>query len=162
MYYTGVGRRIVLSLKYGDRTELAKPAAAWMSRAGADILTEDPVLIPIPSHWLRLLKRRYNPTVELAHALGRSTGLTVLPDGLIRHRSGKTQEGLDYTARFKNLEGAFRVNPRLESEISGKSVCIVDDTLVSGATLSEATSAALEAGARSVSVLVLARALKYS
>jgi len=160
LYYTGVGRRIVLSLKYADRTDLAQPAAKWMHRAALDMLNGDTVLLPIPSHWLRLVRRRYNPAVELAKALGRVSGNKVLHDGLLRHRSTKTQEGLGYDERFENLNNAFRVNSRREAEISGKSICILDDTFTSGATLTAATETALQAGAKTVSVLVLARTLK--
>lgn len=159
-YYSGVGRRIVLSLKYGDRTDLARPASTWMARAASDILTTEAILLPIPSHWTRLLRRRYNPAVELANALGRMNGLRVLQDGLHRSQSTRTQEGLGYAERFSNLENAFQVNARRKAEISGNSICIVDDTFTSGATLTAAATSVLEAGAKSVSVLVLARTLK--
>lgn len=162
LYYSDVGRRIVLSLKYGDRTDLARPSAAWIARAAADILREDTTLVPIPAHWARLLKRRYNPAVEIARALGTSTGCSVLFDGLTRHRSTKPQEGLGFDARFENLQKAFKVNARHGDEIRERSVCIVDDTFTSGATLSSATEALLAAGAKSVSVVVLARTVKSS
>ena len=39
--YSGVGRKLVLSLKHGDRTDLAQPAARWMARVAAPLLAED-------------------------------------------------------------------------------------------------------------------------
>ena len=160
VYYSGAGRRFVLALKYGDRTDLASTAAAWMARAASEELTPETVILPISAHWRRLLRRRYNPAVELAKALGRQVDLPVIHDGLIRHRATKTQEGLGVTDRFLNLQGAFKVNPKRMDELSGKRLIIVDDTMTSGATLTAATQATLGAGAASVSVLVLARTLK--
>ena len=160
LYYTDVGRRIVLSLKYGDRTDLARPAAIGMARGAADILTKETALVPIPAHWARLLRRRYNPAVEITRALGKLTSLNVLYDGLIRQRATKPQEGLGFDARYANLQNAFKLNDRHKHKILGKPVCIVDDTFTSGATLSAATEVMLEAGAKRVSVLVLARTLK--
>jgi predicted amidophosphoribosyltransferase len=34
LVYEGIGRRMVLNLKHGDRTDLAVPAAKWMLHAG--------------------------------------------------------------------------------------------------------------------------------
>ena len=36
--YTGVGRKLVLSLKYGDRTDLAQPVARWMVRKAEPVI----------------------------------------------------------------------------------------------------------------------------
>jgi predicted amidophosphoribosyltransferase len=56
--YRDNGRRLVLALKHGDRLDLAQPAARWMARAGAPILREGMLAVPVPSHWWRLLRRR--------------------------------------------------------------------------------------------------------
>ena len=36
--YTGVGRKLVLSLKHGDRTDLAQPVARWMVRKAEPLI----------------------------------------------------------------------------------------------------------------------------
>ena len=37
MGYLGVGRKLVLALKHGDRTDLAQPAARWMVRKAQEV-----------------------------------------------------------------------------------------------------------------------------
>ena len=58
--YDGAGRRLVLQLKHGDRTELAQAAAAWLRRRGRGVLRPETLIVPVPLHPLRLLRRRYN------------------------------------------------------------------------------------------------------
>ena len=62
--------------------------------------------------------------------------------------------------RFANMAGAIAPNPKARSDLKGRRVCLVDDVMTSGATLSSAMEALFEAGAERVCVLVLARAEK--
>ncbi len=84
--YAGSGRRLVLSLKHGDRTELARGAGRWMHRRARDLLTPETLIVPVPIHRWRLLRRRYNQSALLAHALARDTGGIANPMALHRHR----------------------------------------------------------------------------
>ena len=160
MAYRGVGRRLVLALKHGDRTDLAPSVADWLKKVGQPILTPDTVLVPIPIHWTRMLTRRYNQAAELSRALAYSANLTHCPDALLRTRKTLKQDGMTVDERFANLHGAIEANPKRADCFAGKTVCLVDDVMTSGATLTVATSALLSAGAEKVCVLVLARVEK--
>ena len=157
LMYRDRARRIVLGLKHGDRADLVQSAADWMARAGADILQPGCVLVPVPLHWLRLARRRYNQSALLAQALARRTGLIACPDLLQRVRRTPSQDGRTATQRAENLTGAIRVHPRRAEMARGASVVLVDDVMTSGATLSACTDACIAAGANRVDVLVLAR-----
>ncbi len=160
MAYGETGRRLVLSLKHGDRLDLVAPAARWMARAAAPIIQPDMLVAPVPLHWLRLLKRRYNQSALLAERVARLTGLEYCPDLLIRPRHTKSQEGRDREGRFANIAEAIRPHPRRRARIEGRHVLLVDDVMTSGATLAVAAEACLAAGASDVSVLALARVAK--
>ncbi|MGH1369990.1 MAG: double zinc ribbon domain-containing protein [Maritimibacter sp.] len=160
LLYKGNGRRLALSLKHADRPDLARPAANWMRSAGADILLSGAVLVPVPLHWTRLFKRRYNQSVELARALGQITGLHVAPQSLIRTRRTESQVGKGYDGRFANIAGAIEPHPSKSKPLEGRSVVLIDDVMTSGATLACAAEAATKAGAAHVHTLVLARATK--
>ena len=158
--YRDAGRRIVLALKHGDRTDLARPAAGWMAEAGREFLQADTLIVPIPIHWSRLLRRRYNQSAELARALGADSGCEVVPDGLVRTRRTLVQDGMTVEQREDNLRGAFAVNPRKPGNFAARRVCIVDDVMTSGATLAEAARCVRAGGAAQIFVLVLARVEK--
>lgn len=157
LIYRDAARRLVLALKHGDRLDIVGPAAGWMARAGADILEERPLLVPVPAHRFRLLKRRYNQAALLAKAIAKTRGLSCLPDSLIRWRRTPVLDGLSQEERFRTLDEAIRPHPRRGAALKGRSVCLIDDVMTSGATLTAAAEAAHAAGATEVSVLVLAR-----
>lgn len=157
LLYDGTGRRIVLGLKHGDRLDTAPELARWMRRAGGALLTPGTLLVPVPLHWRRLLKRKYNQASELARHVARGTGATPLPDALHRVRPTPPLKGLRREERRQVLAGALQVNPDRAARLSGGTVVLVDDVMTSGATLAAATDVLHDAGAARVSVLTLAR-----
>ena len=68
--YDDASRRLVLAFKHADRTDAAPAFAEWMARAGAELLADAHVIAPVPLHWTRLFRRRYNQAALLAAALG--------------------------------------------------------------------------------------------
>lgn len=160
LIYRDAARRIVLRLKHGDQSEVAQPAAKWLAQAGRSFLTSRTLIAPVPLHWSRLLKRKYNQSALLSGALGAETGLAQCPDLLVRRRKTESQEGKNSDQRFANLDGAIAVHPRRRHRIAGRPVVIVDDVMTSGATFAACAQACLEAGAADVSVLALARVAK--
>jgi ComF family protein len=160
LIYGGNGRNLVLALKHGDRMDLARPAAAWMTKAAQPILLPGMLVVPVPLHWMRLFRRRYNQAALLSRAIARSAGLEHCPDALQRKRSTGNQDGKTRDARFANLVGAFTVPRSREAKVRHRDLLLVDDVMTSGATFAAATEALFAAGARSVSVLGLARVAK--
>ena len=160
LLYRDTGRRLVLGLKHGDRTHLAAAAAGWLYRAGRPILREDQIVVPVPLHWWRLVRRRYNQSALLAGALARRAGLEHCPDALRRDRATPSQDGRDSDARFANLDGALA--PHRPERLRDRAVLLVDDVMTSGATFAAATEACHAAGAADVRVLALARVARES
>lgn len=160
LVYRGVGRRLVLALKHGDRTELALSAAMWMARKVPELGLRDPVIVPVPLHWTRLVRRRYNQSALLAGALGRQLGAQVCVDALQRSRRTKSLDGHGRDARFAAVEGAIRAHPTRGRVLAGRDVLLIDDVMTSGATLAASAEAARAAGAAHVFILVLARVVK--
>ncbi len=158
--YAGAARRLVLGIKHADRTDLMAPAANWMARAGVDILDTKPLLVPIPIHRTRLIRRRYNQSAELVHLIAKTTGCDECTDALERPVATKKQDGMSIEDRFENVRASMRVPASRLNVVKDRDVCLVDDVMTSGATLNAASEALLEAGASQVSVLVLARVEK--
>ncbi|RYG91358.1 ComF family protein [Loktanella sp. IMCC34160] len=160
--YSGSVRKMILSLKHGDRAEMARAAGPMLARVAAALPIGDaPAIVPVPLHWTRMLKRRFNQSALLAQAMaGRLPGAAYAPDALVRVRRTASLEGQGRDERFATLQEAIRPHPRQGGVLAGRSVLIVDDVMTSGATLAAATEAAHAAGATQVCVLVLARVVK--
>jgi ComF family protein len=160
LLYSDNARSLVLALKHGDRMDLARPAATWLMEAARPILRPDMLAVPVPLHWFRLLRRKYNQAALLSKALAGLAGLEHCPDALIRRRTTGTQEGRTRDGRFANLADAFQVPKPRQRVVEDREILLVDDVMTSGATFSAATEALFAAGARSVDVVALARVAK--
>jgi ComF family protein len=158
-YDSDKARSLAHRLKYHDRLELAGPMGRWMARAGADILAEADLLIPVPLHRLRLAARRFNQSAILARAISRECGAPVETQALLRVKPTAPQVGLSRAQRAVNLSGAFRIGPEHAARLERQNVVLIDDVLTTGATANAAARALLRAGAAQVDLLVFARAV---
>lgn len=160
LLYKDNARKIVLQLKHGDRIDLARPTAGWLHRVAAPLISADTVIAPVPLHWMRLLKRRYNQSALMSGILAKSASVTHCADLLTRRRNTRSQEGRDRDGRFANLVNAITVNPKRSWQIVDRPVLLIDDVMTSGATLAACAEACLALGASRVDVCVLARVAK--
>ena len=155
--YDGVMRDLVHSLKYRDRPEGCRLFAQWMCLAGADVLEEADVLVPVPLHWSKLWARRFNQSALIAREISKSTGLPLLPHVLRRSKRTSSQVGLSLDQRRRNVRGAFIVPDQLSGKVAGRHVLLIDDVITTGATADACARSLRAAGAHAVDVLALAR-----
>ncbi len=160
LIYRDTGRKLVLALKHGDRQEIAQPAGLWLARVAKDILTPNTLIAPVPLHWQRMIKRRYNQSALLSRALSQQVDRPWCPDLLQRFRRTRSLDGMGTEDRIKAVDQAIRVHPRRHLRLIGRPVLIVDDVMTSGATLTACALACKEAGSGPVNVVTLARAVK--
>jgi ComF family protein len=158
--YDDASKRLILRFKNADRIHAAPALARWLARAGGDLVKGTDLIVPVPLHWRRLLRRRYNQSALLAKALARHAALPWSPDALSRLRPTQSQGGLSARQRRDNVRGAFAVGPRRKALVAGRRILLIDDVLTTGATLDAAAKALLRAGAAEVSALAIARVVK--
>ena len=158
--YDDASREIILRFKHADQTHAARVFIPWLRQAGRELIAPTDVIVPVPLHRYRLLKRRYNQAALLAQALAKDTGLPCLPGALHRHRATPAQGHMDSEARRKNVRGAFAVRPAARAALAGKRVLLVDDVYTTGATVAECAKTLLKADAAAVDVLAVARVVR--
>lgn len=162
MGYSGNGRRMILGLKHGDRLDLAPSFAQWMAARSGPLIDETTVLVPVPSHWRRLIKRRYNQSAVLSRLLSKHVGRPHCPDALIRSRATAPLSDHDYESRFASIDGAIQVNRARSQKLAGKSVLLVDDVMTSGATLAACSLQLRQNGVSRINVITACRASQFS
>jgi ComF family protein len=159
MIYDDGSRGLVLGFKHGDRLHAAPAFGAWAARAGAELLEDADLIVPVPLHRWRLLKRRYNQAALIAEYVSKRSGVFHLPDLLERHRATPSQGEMGSSARTRNVAGAFRLNPRHADRVKGSRIVLIDDVLTTGATVTACTKILRRGGAARIDVLTLAKAV---
>jgi ComF family protein len=150
--------QLITAFKFQGHVELAAPLAQCMLQALHDAHADMPdLLIPVPLAPGRLAERGYNQSWELAHRLGRAVHRPAASTLLERPGDGAHQADLPLAQRLTNLRGAFVMLPAQRARLRQRHVALVDDVMSSGATLREAASTLLRAGAARVDAWVLAR-----
>lgn len=157
--YAGPLRNLIRRYKYGEYRRLSLPLSEFLhSCYSSHELSRPDYIVAVPSHRARVAQRGFDPVLRIARQFSRRTRIPLL-EGAERTRNTRPQFGLDVSSRRKNLRQAFRAipDPRLE----GAEVFVVDDILTTGATASELSRTLKDAGVATVTVLVVARAIRY-
>jgi len=140
-------------LKYDGMTPLASPLGDYLSRA-MPLDEEFDAVVPVPLHWFRRFQRGFNQAALLANYIARKRNLPVLRV-VRRVRATRTQTGLTNSKRRLNVAGAFRT--RRGRPVDGLRILLVDDVMTTGSTGSACASALKRAGAKSVTLVTVAR-----
>ncbi len=127
--YDGKVRRMILRLKFHDRTQYIPQIAELLTKDIENAYNgeEFDFITAVPMHRIDLKKRGYNQSVLLAKELGKRLDLPYLI------KKTKKQHHLNYKERKTNLKGAFKVIDK--DLVKGKRILIIDDIITSGYTL---------------------------
>jgi len=152
--YDERARSLVLRLKYGRKTGLAKVMAGHMLRPLAE-LDAGALLVPVPLHRSRLWSRGFNQSVLIAAALARRSGHSTDPFVLERKRRTPKLKGMTVAERRRTVQGAFAL--RKGKNVKDQHLILVDDVYTSGSTAEACARLLKRKGAASVSLLSYAR-----
>lgn len=158
--YDDTSRDLVLAFKHADQTHLTTTFTPWLQTVLIQNNWSIDYIIPVPLHWTRLFKRRYNQAALLASSLSQATAIPALLTLLKRTRATDTQAHLPAKDRHDNVKNAFIVDKRMASLIAGRSVLLIDDVHTTGATIAECTKTLMQAGVKVVYVVTIARAVR--
>jgi ComF family protein len=100
------------------------------------------IVIPVPLHPLKTLRRGYNQSRYLAEGIARELGVEVCANALVRRRNNPPQALRRGSERWDNVDSLFEL--RRVDKLRGRHLLLVDDVLTSGATLTASAEAILK------------------
>ncbi len=126
---------LILSAKYRGRPIIIKELATVFSK---EIIADGffdsiDMIMPVPMHLWKRIKRGYNQTDFIADGISAVTGLPIA-NNLIATRGHSTQTHKGAYGRWLNAQNIYEINN--PEEIDGKHILIVDDVITTGATMS--------------------------
>ncbi len=158
--YNDVSKKIILNLKSYDSTHLALYMAKYIKKAPDDLLSNADIIAPVPLHWKRLLKRKFNQSSLILQHLDIDADKKYY-DLLYRKKNTPIQGNMNEEKRIENTKSAFRVTEAYLSAIKGKNILLIDDVFTTGATINECAKTLKKQGAKEVWCLSFARTKQY-
>lgn len=157
--YEGISRELIHTLKYQHDLSVVPQLASWMLAAfekefGGE---EDVKLVPIPLHRRRQRERGFNQSTEICRAMAKQRSRLTVQPVLRRIRHTETQTHLTAAQRRHNVRSAFDGHWFRRGRPPAPTVCLVDDVMTTGATLSAAARCLKKLGAKKVLALTVAR-----
>lgn len=157
--YEGAVRQAILNMKFHNRGTNADVLAKYLVFLAAHYNIEYDCVTFAPMSAKSIKKRGYNQAQLLAKQFCDILELDdKLIEAIVKVRDTEPQENLSRIDRKENLIGAYRIN----ADVKGKRVLVIDDIKTTGATLNECAKVLKRAGATSVvGITVAARKEDY-
>ena len=138
-------QRIIHNFKYYGRWFFAQKMGEWLGEELLDSGNFDDIdlIVPIPLHYRRRLRRGYNQSEQLALGVGRKMGVECDFRSVRRRHYNDSQTSKSRSERWDNVEEIFDV--RRADRLRGKHILLIDDVLTTGATMASCASAIVKA-----------------
>ena len=154
-YYDDITRKALHQLKYRRNLALGETFSHFLSELIKNTDWKIDVITPIPLGRGRYRERGYNQAALLAKPVANKLNIPYRPKIVHRWRETRSQVDLTLSERKNNVAGAFKANRDLAL---GKRVLIIDDITTSGSTLISCAESLIDAGAKAVYGVTVARA----
>ena len=157
--YEGPLRSAVLRMKSRGGEPLAAALAELLAEREQPFLTAArfDAVVPVPHHWWDRVRSPHLAPQTIARFLATRLQAPVAHAIVSKVRHTPPQAELTKTERLRNLTGAFE--PARRTKLDGQSVLVVEDVMTTGQTAHRVSVALRKAGAKSITVAVIARAI---
>lgn len=138
-------QRAVHDFKYRSAWRVAEECGEWLGAelAASGLYADVDVVVPVPLHRLKELRRGYNQSEYIARGVARTMGVALEVGNVVRTKHNPSQALRPYHERWNNVEGIFSL--RNAAALEGRHILLVDDVFTTGATISSCAEAILAA-----------------
>lgn len=146
----------IRTMKYKPSSKLARMAAVTLSTHLPKLYQAKDwdLAVPIPLSTLSRRQRQFNQCTVLARCVSQSLSLPLSHTALREAGPRLRQASLSRKERIANAAGAFYA---VKQQVRQRRILLIDDVITTGSTAAAAASSLMEAGAKRVDLLALAR-----
>ncbi|MDO5557813.1 MAG: ComF family protein [Clostridia bacterium] len=156
--YRGNIKRIMLDFKFKDKGYLGDFFFELIktNKKLYDFFEKYDIVIPVPVHYYRKIKRGYNQSELIIRDIERICNLKLEKNILVRLKNLKQQSKLSRVDRQKNIKNVYTI--KNIDKIKDKNIIIFDDIYTTGSTVNECSRILKQNGAKSIGVCTIMRA----
>ena len=156
--YEGIIRNKIISYKFNDKPYLYKTFCEIFvkNKKVCEFLKKYDIIISVPMYKKKKNQRGYNQSELIAKEIAKKIeNIEYRNDILLKTKNTARQSSLNKEQRKENLKNAYVVNNN--EYILNKNILIFDDIYTTGSTANECAKTLIEAGAKDVGILTIAR-----
>lgn len=156
--YEGIIRNKIISYKFEDKPYLYKTFCEIFvkNKKVCEFLKSYDIITSVPMYRKKKNQRGYNQSELIAKEIAkRVENIEYKNKILVKIKNTPKQSSLNKEQRKENVKNAYIAN-NIES-INNKKIVIFDDIYTTGATCNECAKTLIEAGAKSVGILTIAK-----
>lgn len=156
--YEGIIRNKIISYKFDDKPYLYKTFCEIFvkNKKVCEFLKNYDIIISVPMYKRKKNQRGYNQSELIAKEIAKKIeNIEYRNDILLKIKNTPKQSSLNKEQRKENLKNAYVVNNN--EYILNKNILIFDDIYTTGSTANECAKTLIEAGAKDVGILTIAK-----
>ena len=150
-------RDILINYKFNQKSYLYNTLVKILTNQKniCEILKSYDIIIPVPIHKKRKLKRGYDQVYLIAKELGKYMDLEIDSNVLIKDVDNVPQSSLNKIERIQNVKGVYKV--KNSQRIENKRIILFDDIYTTGSTVKECSEILEKSGAKEVLAVTIAK-----
>lgn len=156
--YEGIIKDRLINFKFNDKIYIYKAFVNSIikNKKICRFLKNYDIIIPVPIHYKRKIKRGYNQSALIAKSIAQNNNLIEYVDNvLLKQKNNKPQSTKNKRDRQENVIGAYYI--KNEYKIYNKKILLLDDIYTTGSTANECAKILKEHGAAIVDVITIAK-----
>jgi len=155
--YEGIIKNKLKDFKFNNKSYIYKTFVNFMlkNKKLCSFLKSYDIIIPVPIHNNRKLKRGYNQSALIVKELACFCNIEYKNNILIKQKNNKPQSTKNKDERKQNVAGVYIL--KNSDQIINKKILILDDIYTTGSTANECAKVLKNNGARWVDVITIAK-----